>query len=209
MSVEFSQKWVGQAVQKLFGRSALEPTDLEEIKYLTIGESFENDFFIEMSVEQPPKPFVNTDGGDEWAFCLRGSDISELVKTYKDDSGFQLSMFELEREDKKWQRYCFSGTAEKLWSAFSESVLEERYYEEHSDEEFDEWYDGVRASIWRDIALFAGVEVLRIHGLEIPDLMFLKKFTNLRTAEFVETTFNSANGIERLNVLEQLACWRD
>lgn len=126
----FSQKWVEKAVCRLFGRDTVDESDLAKIKYLAIGESFDNDFFVEMSVWEPPKPFVNTDGG-------------------------------------------------------------------------------VRGSLWRDLALFTGIEVLRVQGLEIPDLTFLEKFTNLRAAEFVETVFASMDGIEGLNKLEQLFCWLD
>lgn len=210
MSVEFTNKWVEQAVCRLFGRNVIEKSDLKEIKYLAIGESFQNDFFIEMSVEDPPKPFVNTDGGDEWAFCLRGEDIAELIEKFKGKTNTWLSMFGLGSEDKEWQRYCYSNKAERLWKTFTESIIEERCYEKYdNDEEFEKWYDGVSASLRRDLALFTGVEVLRVYGLQIPDLTFLEKFTNLRTAEFVETEFASTNGIERLNKLEQLACWLD
>lgn len=207
--MEFSHKWVEGAVCKLLGKDAVDENDLAKIKYLAIGESFDNNFFVEMSLEEPPKPFVNTDGGDEWAFCLRGEDIAELIEKFKDKTNTWLSMFGLGSEDEEWKEYCYSKKAEKLWGKFTESVVEERYYEKHSDDDFDEWYDGVCASLWRDLALFTGVEVLRVHGLQIPDLTFLEKFTNLRTAEFVETTFASTNGIETLNKLEQLACWLD
>ena len=53
----------------------------------------------------------------------------------------------------------------------------------------------------------AGVEVLRIKGLEFPDFSFLESFPDLRVAEFIETTFDTAKDIERLNSLEQLSCY--
>lgn len=206
----FSQKWVEKAVCKLFGKDMADESDLAKIKYLAIGESFDNDFFIEMSVEEPPKPFVNTDGGDEWAFCLRGGDIAKLIEENEGETDVQLSMHGLAGEDKEWENYCYSGKAKKIWAKFTESVVEEHYYEKHdSDDEFEKWYDGVQASLWHDLALFTGVEVLRVQGLEIPDLTFLEKFTSLRAAEFVETAFVSTEGIEGLNRLEQLACWLD
>lgn len=133
-----------------------------------------------------------------------------LVEEYKGRTDVHLSMYGLEVEDKKWQKYCWSDKAEKLWEKLSENVVGEHYYEKHdSDDEFEKWYDGVRGSLWRDLALFTGVEVLRVRGLEIPDLTFLEKFTSLRAAEFVETWFGSTDGIEKLNKLEQLACWLD
>lgn len=208
--MEFSQKWVEKAVCKLFGKDKVDESDLAKIKYLAIGESFDNDFFVEMSVGEPPKPFVNTDGGDEWTFCLRGADIAMLVEEYKGKTNVRLSMYGFESEDEKWADYCSSDKAEKLWERFSGSVVGEHYYEKFdSDDEFGKWYGGVRASLWRDLALFTGVEVLRVQGLEIPDLTFLEKFTSLRAAEFVETVFASMDGIEGLNKLEQLSCWLD
>lgn len=209
MKAEFTQKWVEQAVCKLFGKDEVGESDLAKIKYLAIGESFQNDFFIEISLEEPPKPFVNTDGGDEWACCLRGEDIAKLTEKFNGEMNVRLSMFGLYRKDEEWQKYCYSNKAKMLWRKFTESVVKERYFEKHEDDEFDEWYDGVCASLWCDLALFTGVEVLRLQGMEIPDLTFLEKFTNLRTAELVETKFVSTDGIEILNRLEQLACWLD
>lgn len=211
MKIEFSQKWVEQAVQKLFGKDEIETSDLARVKYLSIGESFDNNFFIEASIEQPPKPFVDSEGGDEWYMCLRGGDIAGLVEKFKDNtSDVRIFMFGLTREDKDWMKYVSSREAKKLWSDFSESLLRERYYEKHeNDDEFDAWYDGVAQNTWRDITLFTGVEVLRINGLEFSDFSFLESFPDLRVAEFVETMFHSAKDIERLNGLEQLSCYLD
>lgn len=210
MRVDFTQKWVEQAVQKLLGKDEIEADDLARIKYLAIGETFNNDFFVEMSLEAPPKPFVDSDGGDEWTCCLRGGDIAPLVEKFKDEkSDVQIFMFGLEREDEEWEDYASSDEAEELWSDFSESLVSESYYEEHKGDDFDAWYDGVRNGAWRDITLFTGVEVLRIKGLRFPDFSFLQSFPELRVAEFVETTFDTAKDIERLNGLEQLSCYLD
>lgn len=45
MRIDFTQKWVEQAVQKLLGKDEIEADDLARIKYLAIGETFNNDFF--------------------------------------------------------------------------------------------------------------------------------------------------------------------
>lgn len=209
MKVEFTQKWVEEAVCKLFGKEAVDESDLAEIKYLSIGESFDNNFFIEASVEQPPKPFIDSEGGDEWLVCLRGDDISRLVEKFKDQTSIvRIFMFGLTRKDEDWMKYVSSVEAKKLWSDFSKSILCERYYEKHeNDDEFEAWYDGVAQNTGRDVTLFTGVEVLRIKGLEFPDFSFLESFPKLRAAEFVETAFHSARGIEILNKLEQLSCY--
>lgn len=209
MKVDFKQKWVEQAVQKLFGKSELEISDLARIKYLSIGESFDNNFFIEASLEQPPKPFVDSEGGDEWRVCLRGEDIARLVEKFKDQTSIvRIFMFGLTRKDEDWIKYVSSVEAKKLWSDFSKSLLCERYYEKHeTDDEFEAWYDEVAQNTGRDVTLFTGVEVLRIKGLEFPDFSFLESFPKLRAAEFVETAFQTSKDIERLNDLEQLSCY--
>lgn len=207
--MEFSQKWIEKAVCEMFGKDSVGESDLAKIKYLAIGESFDNNFFVEMSLEEPPKPFVNTDGGDEWALCLRGEDIAKLIEKFKNKTNIRLSMYRLWSEDEEWQKYCYSYKTKRLWERFSEGIFEERYFEVHSDDDFDEWYDGVCTSLWPDLALFTGVEVLRVQGLQIPDLTILDNFCDLRALELVETSFVSTDGIERLNKLEQLACWLD
>lgn len=209
MKVEFTQKWVEKAVCKLLGKETVDKSDIAKIKYLSIGESFDNNFFIEASLEQPPKPFVDSEGGDEWLVCLRGGDIAKLVEKFKDNTSIvKIFMFGLTRKDEDWMKYVSSREAKKLWSDFSKSLLCERYYVKHeNDDEFEAWYDEVAQNTWRDVTLFTGVEVLRIKGLEFPDFSFLGNFPNLRAAEFVETTFHTSKDIERLNDLEQLSCY--
>lgn len=210
MSVEFTQKWIESAVCGLLGKDAVDESDLAKIKYLAVGESFQNDFFIEMSLEQPPKPFVNFDGGDEWTYCLRGADIKPLIEKFKGKTDVELSMFGLDKEDEEWEEIIFTEKSESLWKKFSKCVFKDRHYEKHTDlDEWDAWYDGVSASLWRDITLFTGIEVLRIQGLDIPDLTFLDNFPDLRALELVETKFAKTDGIEKLECLEQLACWLD
>lgn len=211
MRLVFSQKWVAEVLADFFDKPAedISVEDMASIKYLAFGESFNNDFFIELSVEQPLKPFVNSNGGDEWLFCLRGDDISKLVEEYNGRENAQLSMYGLDREDDKWQKYACSKKAEKLWETFSKSIKGANYYEQLSDDEFEKWYDDIRENAYRDIAFFTGVEVLRIQGLKFPDFGFLDAMPNLRVAEFVETVFVSTVGIEKLLGLEQIACWLD
>lgn len=206
MSIEFTQKWIEDAVRGALGDSA----DLARIKYLAIGESFDNDFFIDLSRETPPKPFVNTDGGDEWICCLRNGDIAKLVEKYRGKTNIQMSCFGIDRpDDADWRNYCFSDEAKEKWNKFRESISDALYYEELPDDEFERWYYGVTENTWRDVAEFTGAEVLRVHGLEFPDFKFLENFHNLRAVEFVETVFTSAEGIENLLKLEQLSCWMD
>lgn len=211
--MEFSQKWIADAVSELLGKPVTEITaeDMAKIKYLAFGESFQNNFFIEISLEQPPKPFVNSDGGDEWGCCLRGEDISKLVEKFKGRKNEQLSMFGLYREDEEWQKYVYSRKTKKIWEDFKKSVKTAHYYEKfEDDDEWDKWYDGVAESAYKDIELFTGLEVLRIQGLnKVPDLTFLDKLPDLRAIELVETEFTSTEGIEKLTCLEQVACWLD
>lgn len=212
----FSQKWIGERVAEFFDKPIEDITagDMAKIKYLAYGASFQNDFFIEISTEQPPKPFVNSDGGEEWAFCLRGEDISKLVEEYKGKNNAYISMYGLDREDEEWQEFVYSRKTKNIWENFTKSLKTSSYYESFEDdvscEKWEKWYDDTEENAWRDIALFTGLEVLRIQGLsKIPDLTFLDKLPDLRVIELVETEFVSFEGIEKLTRLEQVACWLD
>lgn len=207
----FSQKWIADAAAEVNDKTISELTagDVGKIKYLSFGETFDNGFFIELSTEEPPRPFVNCDGGDEWLCCLRGGDISKLVDRFKGRESFQLTNFGLRSEDREWHNYVFSKDARDLWSTFSKSVKRVDHGALLDDDEFDEWYDGVRAEAWRDIKLFSGIEVLRIQGLCLPDLGFINALPELRVAELVETEFEKSDGIENLLKLEQVSCWLD
>lgn len=222
MSLDFSQKWIADIVSELFDKPASELTagDMAKIKYLAFGESesLANGFFVEASLQSPPDPFINTDGGDEWILCLLGDsvalnkegNIAKLVEEYKGKENAVLSMFGLENRDREWQEYAESKDARKRWREFSKSVKSGS----HSaliddDDKFERWYDEICVNAHKDIALFSGLEVLRVQGLRFPDLGFLDNLPDLRVLELVETVFESTEGIEKLTRLEQLACWRD
>lgn len=211
MSLDFSQKWLAERLAELFRKPVCDITaeDMDSIKYLQIGETFGNDFMLNVSTKAPPDPFADSNGGDEWAFCLRGEDISKLVEEYKDRENEQLSMFGLDHEDEEWEELISSDEAEEKWDDFSESITCSSYYEKLDDDAFDKWYDGIREGTWRDVMLFTGVEALRIQGLDFPDLGFLDVMPKLRVLELVETRFASTRGIEKLTQLKQLACWLD
>ncbi len=212
----FSQNWIGERLAEFFDKTVedISAEDMASIKYLAFGASFQNDFFIEVSTEKPPKPFVNSDGGDEWAFCLRGDNISKLVEKFKERKNEQISMYGLDREDEDWQEFVYSRKTQKAWENFTKSIKTSNYYEQFEDDEscekWEKWYDGVEESAYKDIELFTGLEVLRVQGLKkVPDLTFLDKLPYLRVIELVETEFVSFEGIEKLNGLEQVACWLD
>lgn len=209
MGLNFSQEWLAERLADFFEKPVYNITaeDMARIKYLCVGETFGNEFMLYVSTETPPDPFVDCEGGDEWVCCLRGDDISALVDKFKDMKNEQLYMFGLDHEDEEWEELISSEEAEEKWEEFSKTVTGSTYYEELRDDEFDKWYDGIREGSWRDIMLFTGVEVLRVQGLDFPDLGFLDGMPNLRVLELVETRFASMRGIEKLNRLKQLACW--
>ncbi len=182
---------------------------MEKIKYLAFEETFDNDYYIKMSLETPPKPFVCTEGGDEWAFCcLRQDDILPVLEKYKDEKDIRLSFGLTIEEDEKWSDYVWSDEAKTKWKSFSQSITENHYYEQIEDyDEWYKWYNNVRINAWKDISLFKGVEVLKIQGLCLPDFSVFSQLPNLRCLELVETTFDSGQDISGLGKLEQLCCW--
>lgn len=231
--LEFTQKWIGDAVRKLLQKEDIYENDMERIKYLRIGEDFNCGFMIEISAETPPEPFCDTDGGDEWKTGGNGGTVTgrflplfiDYIKAnpfdYVDsDTGkhyFQFSQFGFWREFKK--EYNKSEDEEyhedredtvRKWKSFEKTILCETYEEEFDDDDaFDQWQRQVRRAIQKDIGLFTGVEVLRLQGAEYRDMTFLAAMPLLRVLEVVETDFVSMKGIDDLARLKQFCCWVD
>ena len=231
--VEFTQKWIEDAVKKLLQKEDIYESDMEKIKYLHIGEDFDNGYMIQMSTATPPEPFCDTDGGDEWNLGGDGATVTgRFIRLYIDyvkenpfdyidsDTGehfFQLSQFDFWHEFK--EEYEKSETEEdeedwkdtvRKWKSFEKTILCETYREEFDDDDsYDEWYQQVGRTIQRDIGLFTGLEVLRTQGAEYQDMTFLRTMSQLRVWEVVETRFLSLAGMDDLVRLKQLCCWLD
>ena len=229
--VEFTQKWIEDAVKKLLQKEDIYESDMEKIKYLRIGH--DDGFIIQMSTATPPEPFCDTDGGDEWEPGGDGATVTgRFIQLYIDyvkenpfdyidsDTGkhsFQLSTFdfwnefeeeyeesETEEDGEDWE------DTEKKWKSFEKTILCERYREEFDDDDtFEEWEQQVEQYIQQDIGLFTGLEVLRTQGAEYQDMTFLRTMSRLRVWEVVETRFLSLAGIDDLVRLKQLCCWLD
>ena len=230
--VEFTQKWIGDAVKKLLGKEDIYESDMEKIKYLRIGSDFANSYIIEMSTSTPPDPFYDTDGGDEWKTGSNGPTLTgRFIQLYIDyakentfeyidsDTGersFQLSSFrfrhehEYEEHEESEEYYGDWEDTEKKWRSFEKTILSVEYWEEFDDDDaWDAWCEKVERSIQQDIGLFTGLEVLRIQGAEYQDMTFLRTMPKLRVLEVVETYFASMEGIDDLVRLKQLCCWLD
>lgn len=207
-TVTFTQKWIEDAVRH-FLKNAQEPItvqDLERIKYLKVGESFDNDFIIELSEQRPPDPFADTDGGDEWIFALQGEDIRKFL-TDPDTDLHRLSAFGFEYEENP---AAGSHKARKNWNDYRETIYQERYYEKiEDDEQWEQWYEETRGNIYKDLSLFTGLFVLRIQGTAMPDYTVFARMEHLAVLELVGTCFANQGGMERLYGLKQLSCWLD
>lgn len=206
--VTFTQKWIEQAVRHFLKKEQSDITaeDMMQIKYLKIGESFDNDFMIALSKEYPPEPFSDTSGGDEWIYALRGEDIEKFLKDESTDF-HQLSFFGFDHEE---NLSADSRKAEKKWNDYQAAIYEESYYEEIEDEDkWEQWYEDTSKNVYKDLKLFTGLTVLRIQGTEMPDYTVFAGMENLKVMELVETYFENRDGIEKLYELEQLSCWLD
>lgn len=208
--IQLTGKWIENAVRRCLNKPQGELTvaDMAQIKYLKIGEGFDNTFVIELSTSCPPKPFKAMLSGDEWeAACLLSKDISAFIEMYKQSNDMELSVFDFEHED---VRYTEDEIA--LCVQFDDSIIKEGYYEacEDQDEDgWDGWYEQTVVSFQEDIQYFTHVEVLRLQGGNFKNFKILENLTKLRVAEFVETSFESTEGIEVLEKLDQLCCWLD
>lgn len=58
--VEFTQTWIEDAVKKLLQKEDIYESDMKKIKYLRVGEDFNNGYIIQMSMATPPDPFCDT-----------------------------------------------------------------------------------------------------------------------------------------------------
>lgn len=213
----FTQKWVEDTVRKVLNckDGIIMDEDIARIKYLHIGETFDNEFFIQMSLKNPPLPFVSPNGGDEWGFCcVRDNNlknfIDEMIEENANSTDIQLSLGLSNYKDEEMRQYAYSNKAKILWNTFEESIVTDTYYEAFEDDEtYDIWYEQTQINIAKDIAYFKGVQVLRINGLVFDEFSIFKQLSELKVLELVETTFYSIEEIEELKRLEQLCCWLD
>lgn len=232
--IEFTQKWIGDAVKKLLQKDDIYESDMERIKYLRIGDChFGGDYTIEISTATPPEPFCDTDGGDEWEKGGDGATVTgrfiQLYIDYAKENPFdyidsetgerflQLSQYNFWKKCE--EEYKESETEEyeedwkdtvKKWKSFEKTILCEKYREKFSDDDvYEEWYQRTGREIQQDIGLFVGLEVLRLYGAEYQDMTFLRAMPLLRVLEVVETNFVSLAGIDDIVRLKQLCCWVD
>ena len=229
--VEFTQKWIEDAVKKLLEKEDIYESDMEKIKYLRIGSDFANSYMIQMSTSTPPDPFYDTDGGDEWKTGSNGATLTgRFIQLYIDyakenpfeyidsntrESSYQLSNYAFrhkfkEKYEESEEYHEDWEDTEKKWRSFEKTILSVEYREEFDDDDvWDAWSEKVERSIQQDIGLFTGLEVLRIQGAEYQDMTFLRTMPKLRVWEVVETKFASMEGIDDLVRLKQLCCWLD
>lgn len=232
--IEFTQKWIGDAVKKLLQKEDIYESDMEKIKYLCIGDChFGGDYTIEMSTATPPKPFRDIYGGDEWETDGGAHVTGRFIRLYIDymkenpfehtdwytkEHFFQLPPFDVWPEfQEEYEKYLEAETEEeeedykdieKEWKSFEKTILCERYREEFSSSDaHTEWYRRTGRAIWQDIGLFAGLEVLRLYKTDYQDMTFLSAMPLLRVLEVAETRFVSLAGIDDLARLKQLCCW--
>lgn len=232
--IEFTQKWIGDAVKKLLQKEDIYESDMERIKYLRIGDChFAYEYSLEMSTAAPPEPYFGDPYcGDEWDPGVYGPLTGRFIQLYIDyakenpfdsidpetgERTFQLSNFkfwhqyeeeykETEEDEDEWEDFDI----EKEQKDFEKTILCERYREKISDEDaYDEWFRRTGWAIQQDIRLFSGLEVLRLYGAKYQDLTFLRAMPLLRVLEVVETDFVSLEGIDDLARLKQLCCWLD
>ena len=234
--IEFTQKWIGDAVKKLLQKEDIYESDMERIKYMRIGDcDFGGEYTIEMSTATPPEPFCTTDGGDEWATGGGANVTGRFIQLYIDyakeepfdyidsDTGerfFQLPPYDIwkefeeeyekaeEEEDDKDEEAEDWESPKKKWVSFEKAILCETYREKFSDDDaYEEWQRRTDRGIQQDIGLFTGLEVLRLFSAEYQDMTFLRAMPLLRVLEVVESRFVSLEGIDDLVRLKQLCCW--
>ena len=233
--IEFTQKWIGDAVKKLLQKEDIYESDMERIKYLRIGDChFAYEYSLEMSVAAPPEPYHGDPYcGDEWNPGVYGPMTGRFIRLYIDyvkENPFVYTDSETGERTFQLSNYCFWTKYEEEYyneseteeyeddyndyeeqqKSFEKTILYERYREETSDDDaYEEWFQRTGWGIQQDIGLFTGLEVLRLYEAEYQDLTFLRAMPLLRALEVVESRFVSLEGIDDLARLKQLCCWFD
>ncbi|MCR5120234.1 MAG: hypothetical protein K6B44_11545 [Lachnospiraceae bacterium] len=123
MSIRFENEWVEKAIRKALGvqKGEITEIDLDRVKYIRIGDVNRNgQLQVEVSTEEPPRPFVDTDGGDEWACCICGDDIRRFLEEKKDNLtqpfmfGFDYDEpdYDPDASEQAWEKY--KGSFEEM-----------------------------------------------------------------------------------------------
>ena len=232
--IEFTQKWIGDAVKKFLQKEDIYESDMERIRYMRIGDcNFGGLYTIELSTAVPPDPFYTTDGGEEWEPDCETVVIGRFIRLYidyakekpccykKSDTGkrfFQLPPYTVWEEfteqykgayEEEYDEEVWDNSADE-WEAFEKTILCQTYREKFDDDDaYKEWQRRTDRGIQQDIGLFTGLEVLRLFSAEYQDMTFLRAMPLLRVLEVVESSFASLEGIDDLARLKQLCCWFD
>lgn len=218
MGVQFENRWLEDVVRKALdwpSEEALTTEALEKIKYVKIGRSnrFKAGFEVDLSTANPPEPFADTDGGDEWVYCLRGKSIEAFLNQERRSNLLNPSMFGF--DDKEYNE-AHSDAAEAAWENYKPHIVSGYDFLEVIALAQAEGMDATERreerlfyELYRDILHFTGVQVLRITELVMPDYKVFQEMKQLRVLELVETHFASDEGCGCLKGLQQLACWLD
>ncbi len=232
--IEFTQKWIGDAVKKFLQKEDIYESDMERIRYMRIGDcNFGDLYTIELSTAAPPDPFYTTDGGEEWEPDCETVVTGRFIRLYIDyakekpwdyiKSGtgerfFQLPPYTVWEEfteqyegayEEEYDEEVWDNSADE-WEAFEKTILCQTYREKFDDyDAYKEWQRRTDRGIQQDIGLFTGLEVLRLFSAEYQDMTFLRAMPLLRVLEVVESRFASLEGIDDLARLKQLCCWFD
>ena len=232
--IEFTQKWIGDAVKKFLQKEDIYESDMERIRYMRIGDcDFGGLYTIELSTAAPPDPFYTTDGGDEWdpdcgayvtgRFIRLYIDYAkkvpwDYIKSGTEERFFQLPPYTVWKEfeeqyegayEEEYDEEDWDNSADE-WESFEKTILCKTYREKFSDDDaYEEWQRRTDRGIQQDIGLFTGLEVLRLFSAEYQDMTFLRAMPLLRVLEVVESRFVSLEGIDDLTHLKQLCCWFD
>ncbi|MCR5530372.1 MAG: hypothetical protein K6F26_00805 [Lachnospiraceae bacterium] len=218
MGVQFENRWLEDAAKKALNWPAEEDLTqeaLEKIKYVKIGRSnrFNNGYEVELSTEVPPEPFADTDGGDEWVYCLRGKNIEAFLNQERRNNLLNPSMFGFDDEE---YNEAHSDAAQAAWENYKPHIVSGFDFLEvialsqaEGMDATDRRAERLFYELYRDILHFTGVQVLRITELVMPDYRVFQEMKQLRVLELVEAHFTSDEGYECLKGLQQLACWLD
>lgn len=206
------QSWLLDICKNYFNKEEITEEDLEKITYFKLDTM--DDITIELSTEEPPRPFSDTNGGDEWKCCTLYQD---QIKTYV--SNVKAKKFEKINYNGE---YCFSTTpfsyeheelelskedCEKA-GAFEKTISRFSYKEEiEYYGAYEDWLQTTSKDLIKGISVFPNLRVLRIHYGHYESLGFMHSLDKLECLELVECIFLDPDGFDEITKCNQLCCW--
>jgi len=202
--IKFATKWLEQCVRDYLNKplAPLNETDLARIKYIKISDPYNNKYSLEISENEPPTPYCDPFGGEEWESATMSTlAIAKKIMSIQEQKPSSITLSKGYGDDSSDYEYDTSTIDTKKCAEFEKSTI--KYQDNNSG-----WENNTNALV-NDLSLFKSLKVLRIYEIQLNDFRIIQNLSNLRVLELKDVAFASSEGIESLVKLDQLCAWVD